>query len=136
MSFPVIKEKDDLQLFYPDCLSGIGKFEGEYHIVTDPDVPPVIHAPRKCPIHIKDDITKELDEIALGVIRPVTEPTDWVSSVAYSQKSRKGRWRICLDPRDLNRAVKRSHHHKPTLEEISNKFKGSSVFSKPEGRHG
>lgn len=108
MSFPVIKEKDDLQLFYPDCLSGIGKFEGEYHIVTDPDVPPVIHAPRKCPIHIKDDTTKELDEIALGVIRPVTEPTDWVSSVAYSQKSLKGRWRIRLDPRDLNRQEKSS----------------------------
>ena len=81
-SSPVIKDKGDLQILYPDRFDGIGKFEGEYHIVTDPD------APRKCPIHIKDDIKKELDEMVnLGVIKPVTEPTDWVSSVAYSQKS-------------------------------------------------
>ena len=62
-SFPEIKDKGDLQLLYPDRFDGIGKFEGEYHIVTDPDVTPVVHAPRKCPIHIKDDIKKELDEI-------------------------------------------------------------------------
>ena len=49
----------------------------------------VVHAPRKYPIHIKDDTKNELDEMVdLGVIRPVTEPTDWVSSVAYSQKSK------------------------------------------------
>ena len=136
MPYSVIKDKTDLQLLYPDCFSGIGKFEGEYHIVTDPDVPPVVHAPRKCPIHINDDIKKELDEmVALGVIKPVTEPTDWVSSVAYSQKS-NGRWRVCLNPKDLNKAVKRSHHHTPTLEEIIYKFKGSSVFSKLDACHG
>ena len=50
-----------LQLLYPNQFNGIGKFEGEYHIVTDPDVPPVVHARRKCPIHIGDDIEKELD---------------------------------------------------------------------------
>ena len=102
---PAIHSIHDLQKLYPDGFNGIGKFEGEYHIVVDPDVPPVVHAPRKCPIHIEDDIRKELDEmIGLGVMKPVTEPTDWVSSVAYSQKS-NGRWRVCLDPRDLNQAV-------------------------------
>ena len=44
-SFPAIKDNGDLQLLYPDRFDGIGKFEGEYHIVTDPDVPPVVHAP-------------------------------------------------------------------------------------------
>ena len=44
--------------------------------------------------------------------------------------------RICLDLKDLNRAVKRSHHHTPTLEEITHKFKGSTVFSKLDARHG
>ena len=133
---PAIKNKDVLQALYPDRFDGIGKFEGKYHIVTDPDVPPVVHAPRKCPIHIKDDIKKELDEmVSLGVIKPVTEPTDWVSSVAYSQKS-NGRWRVCLDPKNLNQAVKRSHHHTPTLEEITHKFKGSTIFSKLDARHG
>ena len=136
---PAINGISDLQMLYPDRFDGIGKFEGEYHIVTDPNVPPVIHAPRKCPIHIKDDIKKELDEmINLGVIKPVTMPTDWVSSVAYSQKS-NGRWRTCLDPKDLNQAVKRSHHHIPTrhgywsvvLDEESSYL---TTFNSPFGR--
>ena len=38
-----IKDKGDLQALYPDRFDGIGKFEGKYHIVTDPDVPPVVH---------------------------------------------------------------------------------------------
>ena len=40
----------------------------------------------KCPIYIKDDIRRELEEmISLGVIKAVTYPLGWVSSVAYSQ---------------------------------------------------
>ena len=137
--YPTIKDKSDLQQLYPDRFNGVGKFEGEYHIVTDPDVPPVVHTPRKCPMHITDDINKELDEmVSLGVIQPVTELTDWVwftpNSVAYSQKS-SGRWRIYLNPKDLNQAVKRIHHHTPTLEEITHKFKGSTVFSKLDACH-
>ena len=42
---PAIMDKSDLQLLYPDRFNGIGKFEGEYHIVTDPDEAPVVHAP-------------------------------------------------------------------------------------------
>ena len=60
------------------------------------DVPPVVHATRKCPMHIKDDIKKELDEmINLGVIIPVSEPTDWDSSLAYSKKIK---WTMAFMP--------------------------------------
>ena len=40
---PAVKDRGDLQALYPDRFDGIGKFEGEYHIVTDPCVPPVVH---------------------------------------------------------------------------------------------
>ena len=99
-------------------------------------MPSVVYAPRKCPVHIKDAIKKELHEIVnLGIIKSVAEATGWVSSVAYSQKS-NGPWCICLDPKDLNRALKRTHHHTPNLEEITHKLKGSSVFSKLDACHG
>ena len=38
-----IKDKAELQALHPDRFGGIGKFEREYNIVTDPDVPPVVH---------------------------------------------------------------------------------------------
>jgi hypothetical protein len=121
---------------YSDRFTGIGRFPGEYHINVDKTVPPVVHAPRRCPIHIKDEILSELDEmVKLEVIEPVTEPTDWVSSITSAKKP-NGRWRICLDPKDLNKAIKRTRSHTPTLEEISHKLGGSTVFSKLDARHG
>ena len=44
-SLPKINGTADLLRLYPECFRGVGKFEGTYHITTDPDVPPVIHAP-------------------------------------------------------------------------------------------
>ena len=100
--YPTSRDKSDLQLLYPDRFNGIDIFEGDCHIVMNLDVPPVVHAPRKCPIQVADDIKKELDKmVSLVEIQLVTEPTDWASSAAYSQKS-NGRLRICLDPKDLN----------------------------------
>ncbi|KAI0214820.1 hypothetical protein LSAT2_000023, partial [Lamellibrachia satsuma] len=73
----------------------------------DPDVQPVIHAPRKCPIQLKEELQKALDKMVQDkVIKRVTEPTEWISSLAFSRK-KDGSLRICLDPKDLNRAIKR-----------------------------
>ena len=45
-------------------------------------------------------------------------------------------FRICLDPKDLNKAVKRPHYRIPTLEEVTHKLAGSVMFSKLDARHG
>ena len=50
-----------------------------------------------------------------GIIRKVTDPTPWVSSLAYPRKS-NGELRICLDPNYLNKTIMRtrpqnSHHN-------------------------
>ena len=70
-----------------------------------------------------------------GVISQVTRPTDWVSTLVYSRKS-SGRRRICLDPKELNRAIKRPHYHTTTLEEIIHKLAGATIISKQDARHG
>ena len=63
---------------------------------------PVVHAPRRCPIALKDEIKRELGTMEeMGVIPRVSRPTNWVSSLVYSRKS-SGRLRICRDPKDLN----------------------------------
>ena len=134
----VIYCKEDLCRTYPDRFQGIGTFEGTFHITTDPTVTPVVHAPRRCSIHLRDEIRKELDSMVdLGVIAKVTEPTDWVSSLVYSRKWKSnGRLRVCLDPKELNKAIKRPHYRTPTLDEITHKLAGASMFSKLDARHG
>ena len=37
--------------------------------------------------------------------------------------------RLCLDPRDLNKAVNREHYKIPTMQEIASEFAGKTVFS-------
>ena len=71
----------------------------------------------------------------LDVIRKVTEPTDLVFSITYVTKQDVS-LRICLDPKDLNSALKRAPHHIPTMEDLAHKFGGAKVFSKLDARSG
>ena len=74
---PPLNSKEDLQRLYPDCFKGIGKFCETFHIKLDPAVTPVVHAPRRCPIHMKDDVRNEINQIVeLGVkLQSIREAT-------------------------------------------------------------
>ena len=131
-----IKDKYDLQARFPDRFTGIGKFPGTFHITLQQDARPVVHPPRKLPIHLKDELEEKLHRMEkIGVIKKVTDPTDWVSSLAVSRKS-NGQLRVCFDPKDLNRATICTHHKVPTLEELTHKLHGAQVMSKLDARHG
>ena len=71
----------------------------------------------------------------LQIITPVTEPTEWVSSITYPCKP-DGTLCICLDPKDLNKAIIREHYKAPTLKEISHKLAGATIFSKLDTKDG
>ena len=72
---------------------------------------------------------------SLGVIEKVTEPTKWVNAIACSRK-KSGDIRICLDPKPLNKCIKRTYYKTPTLEEISHQLAGAKYFSKRDAKHG
>ena len=120
----------DLQALFPNSFDCIGDMQGEYDIKTDPTVPPVQHGRRKVPIEYKEEIEKELAEMVWqGIIIKQTEPTSWVSSLMYPKKA-NGKLRICLDPKDLNKAIIHENHKAPTLEEIAHVLTGATKFSK------
>ena len=58
-----IKDKDDLVKRYLDCFNGVGKFQGQYHITVDLSVSPVVHAQRRMPLSLQDDIKDEMDDM-------------------------------------------------------------------------
>ena len=120
----------DLQALYPNSFDCIGDMQGEYDIKTDPTVPPVQHSRRKVPIEYKEEIEKELAEMVhQRIITKQTKPTPWVSSLTYPKKA-NGKLRICLDPKDLNKAIIHENHKAPTLEEIAHVLTGATKFSK------
>ena len=131
---PPLNTKEDLIKAYPDRFEGIGHFPGTYHItLRSSDAKPIVHAPQKCPIAMRPLVREKLDEfMEQGIIIPVEEPTDWVSSLAYSWKA-NGKLRVCLDPQDVNKAIKRDHYKTPTVEEITHLLAGSKKFTKVDG---
>jgi hypothetical protein len=109
---------------------------GCYRIELNDNVRPVVHAPRKLPVALKDAIKCKLDEMVKdGIIARVEGPTDWVSSMTVARKANMD-IRICLDPRDLNQAIKRKHFKPPTLDEITANLGGSKHFSTLDAKQG
>ena len=120
----------DLQALFPNSFDCIRDMKGKYNIKTDPTVPPVQHGRQKVPIEHKEEIEKELAEMVWQrIITKQTEPTPWVSSLTYPKKA-NGKLRICLDPKDLNKAIIHENHKAPTLKEIAHVLMGATRFSK------
>lgn len=139
MNCSIMKNADgieDLSLKYPDRFQGIGQLKGKYKLTLKDDVQPIIHPPRRAPIQLRDQIRAELQRMTdLEVIKPMEEPTDWVSSITYVKK-KDGSLRICLDPRDLNCALMRAAHPIPTTEEVTYKLMTAKYFSKLDAKSG
>ena len=80
---------------------------------------------------------KELVQMeSQGVISKVTQPTEWVNSMVIVEKPNNKGIRICLDPKDLNRALKREHYRSKTLEGVTAKLTTAKYFSRFDCRSG
>ena len=121
---------------YSDVFEGTGLIAGEYHIDVDSSVKPVVHPPRKFPVSMRAELERELERLTeMGVLAPVTSPTPWVSSMVVVRKP-NGKLRVCLDPRDLNHAIRRSHYPVPTIEQILPELTNAKVFSTVDVKNG
>ena len=118
-----------------DVFDGLGRI-GEHHIVTDQSVPPTIHPARRVPFALKGRLQETLEQLVQkGVISKVTGPTDWVNSLVIIEKKDES-LRLCLDPRDLNTAIKREHYQVPTAQEITSNLAGAKYFSTLDAKDG
>ena len=114
----------------------MGRLESEYHIRLNSQIDPIQHAPRKVPVALREQLRKTLEELVQqDILAPVTQPTEWISSMVIVPK-KDGKLRICLDPKDLNQAIKREHYHLPTIEEIATRLHGAKVFTVLDVRQG
>ena len=94
-SSTVLTKKRVLKEF-KDVFTGLGRLETPYRIQLDTAVQPVVHHPRRIPVAIHSALKEKLEEmVADGVIAPVTEATDWVSSMEVVRKH-SGDLRICI----------------------------------------
>lgn len=63
-----------------------------------------------------------------GIIIKRDEPTAWVNSMLVVEK-KDGSIRLCIDPRELNKAIMREHHSVPTFDDVLPQLSGKKFFS-------
>ena len=122
---------------HPDRENASGATPGTYSIKIDPTAKPVVHGPRRQPAALLPKIMDKLKEMEkeghLGKTMQLIA-TDWENSMVVSSQGEK--IRICLDPVDLNKAVKCEHYPIPTVEKIVVKIPDATVFTVLDAKSG
>lgn len=128
--------KDVIFQKFTDIFEGVGRMPGVVHLQVDKEVPPVVMPPRRVPIAIKCKLKEELGRLqSLDIITKVEGPTDWVSSLVTVVKP-SGKLRVCIDPQQLNKALKREQYPLPIIEDVLPQLSKVKVFSKADCKEG
>lgn len=129
-------EEEHLTEKYKDVFTGTGSLEGTLHLDVDETIVPVKLPVRKPPLAIREKYQAELNRLQeAGILEPVDEPTDWVSAAVIATKS-NGQMRVCIDPKPLNQALKRSHYPLNTIEDIMPELTKAKVFTTLDVKNG
>ncbi|GFU78976.1 transposon Ty3-I Gag-Pol polyprotein [Trichonephila clavipes] len=124
-----VKSKPKLEL-RGYIFTGVGEFPNEpYHIALKDNAVPVIHPPRRVPLDLQPKLKITLDILEKeGIVSKVNKPTDWVQSLVIVEKPNEN-LRLCLDPRYLNKVIKREHYQIPCTDDIISRLEGKKIFS-------
>jgi hypothetical protein len=81
------------------------------------------------------EVKKEIDKmLEAGFIRSCRY-AEWISSIVPIQK-KNGRWRVCVDFRDLNRATSKDEYPMPVVETLINAVASNKILSFMDGNAG
>ena len=80
---------------------------------------------------VKEELHKLLDA---GFIYPISD-SQWVSPLVMVPK-KNGKWRICMDYRELNKAMQKDHFPLPFIDQVLDTLAGKKFFSFLDGFSG
>ena len=123
------KTLKDLKAHYSEVFKGLGKFPQIHRITVDKSIVPKIHPIRRVPLALHERLKNKLNELEkMKVIRKVTKPTEWLNPLVIIEKV-NGDLRLCLDSRDINKAIRREHFLIPTIDDIAIKLGKNKFFT-------
>ncbi len=130
-------QKEIYRKAYPHLFTGLGNTQRTYKIELKPDATPfALSTPRRIALPLTKLVREELNRMVdLGVISPITEPTEWCAGMVVIPKS-DNRVRICVDLTKLNETVRRENHPLPSIEETLGQLAGAKYFTKLDANSG
>ena len=132
--------KQDILSQYSGCFEGIGCFPGDlYNFTSNQNTSLHNMHQGKFQSTLNLLLRRKLSLVKQGILEEVKEHTDWVNSYVIVEQDTgnhhspnhtvKKKLRICLDPRDLNEALEREPYHTRSVDEITAKLQGMTVFT-------
>ena len=132
-SVNAIKEGNILQE-YQDVFDdeNPGKLPGQVKLEIETEgARPVQCNAKHVPVALKDKVKEGLQKLVdQDVLAKVDRPTDWASRLVVTDKKEGNELRFCIDPRPLNKDLKREIHRLPVIEDILPELSKAKVFSK------
>lgn len=99
-----------------------------HRVRLKPDVAPVQQRLRPLPFAVREEVRQHLDKLQeAGIIEPV-DSASWISPIVVSRR-RNGSLRLCVDLREVNKAVEASGHPLPDMQDILEQLQGATLFS-------
>ena len=134
---PLPTTKEYILHEYADVFKGVGTLPGgPYHIKLKDSYKPVQHPPRSVQLGMQSAYKAELDRLVReGIITEVHEHTEWINSIVPVMKE-DGSLRLCLDPKDLNKAIERNQWYARTLDDILPELAQSKYFTVKDATSG
>lgn len=121
---------------YTDVFEGLGRIPGKCSITLKEDSVPSLRYRKRIPSTLVEPLRSQITEmVENGILSPVDYPTDWVNNLQIVEKP-NGSLRICLDPKPLNKCIKREHFLIPTTEDLMSRLSGQRIFTILDCRNG
>ena len=88
-----------------------------HHMYIKEGCKPVMQPQRRMNLALKDVVKEELQKLVdTKFIYPISD-SEWVSPLVLVPK-KNGKWRICVDYRELNKATKKDHFPLPFIDQV------------------
>ncbi|XP_070682894.1 uncharacterized protein [Malus domestica] len=124
-----LRSNVDVFAWYHRDMLGIDPEVACHQLNVDLSYPPHRQKQRRFAPERYQSISKEVDRlIEVGFIRDVWCPT-WVSNVVVVGKKEKGKWRVCVDYTNLNRACRKDCFPIPKIDQTVDATAGYALLS-------
>lgn len=114
----------------PDSIKPLPIINGFMHrIKVNPNIPPIHQKLRRLPFAVRPKVSALLQQLEAQDVIEKVDASDWVSPIVVAYK-KNGDIRLCVDLREVNKAIVPDRYPLPKIPELLCELKGAKVFSK------